>query len=109
MNHVLEHVQEPLDFLRDVKKLLVPCGFVHIAVPNIACWEARLVGWNCYEPYHLLYFNYATLVQAISAVGMELVQVSTYESVSGWFLALLRTILGVNSSGCTIERHQAAK
>jgi 2-polyprenyl-3-methyl-5-hydroxy-6-metoxy-1,4-benzoquinol methylase len=96
MNHVLEHVNDPVAMLRDVKRLLVPNGIVHIAVPNVACWEARLSGWNSYEPYHLSYFQPSTLQRAVDDSGLSRLSLSTNDSFSGWFLAVLRTALGVN-------------
>lgn len=96
MNHVLEHVQQPVAFLASARRLLVPGGGVHLAVPNIACWEARLPGWTSYEPYHLSYFNARTLSRTITAAGLSIEQSSTHESFSGWFLAIVRSALGVN-------------
>ena len=96
MNHVLEHVQQPTKLLEDVMRLLVPGGILHIAVPNIACWEARLSGWTSYEPYHLIYFDQKTLTKSVKEAGFSLDYIITHDSFSGWFLALLRTVLGVN-------------
>lgn len=71
MHHVLEHVADPVGFLRAASERLKPGGVVHVAVPNVACWEARLRGWNSYEPYHVLYFEPRTLVEAMKrrAIG----------------------------------------
>jgi len=96
MNHVLEHVHHPVALLRDVRRLLAPGGLMHICVPNVACWEARLRGWTSYEPYHLTYFIPATLKHAVRSSGLRLEQLFTHESFSGWFLAMLRSGLGVN-------------
>lgn len=103
MNHVLEHVNDPVAFLSDVRRLLAPGGVVHIAVPNVACWEAALTGWTSYEPYHLSYFTPVTLRKTVSAVGLDIEREDTHESFSGWFLAVLRTLLGVNRGGRAIR------
>jgi 2-polyprenyl-3-methyl-5-hydroxy-6-metoxy-1,4-benzoquinol methylase len=92
MHHVLEHVADPVGFLRAASERLKPGGVLHVAVPNVACWEARLRGWNSYEPYHVLYFDPHTLVRAIKASRYQLVRLSTFEAFSVWFLAIIRSL-----------------
>jgi len=104
MNHVLEHVQQPVEFLQDVHQNLTTGGIVHIAIPNIACWEAYLTGWTSYEPYHLTYFDRHSLVRAIEAAGFSVDSIISRDSFSGWFLTLLRTALGVNRNHGAITR-----
>lgn len=104
MNHVLEHVQQPVHFLRDVYRLLAPGGVVHIAVPNVACWEAGFSGWTSYEPYHLIYFDPQTLARVITDSGLVFDRIITHDSFSGWFLALMRTALGVNRAEGAVTR-----
>ncbi|MDF1593767.1 MAG: class I SAM-dependent methyltransferase [Desulfobacterales bacterium] len=110
MNHVLEHVQQPIEFLQDVRRLLVSGGVVHIAVPNVACWEALLPGWGSYEPYHLAYFSPQTLQRAVELAGFEVLRIRTHDSFSGWFLAILRTLLRANrkSAGERSAQREAA-
>lgn len=93
MNHVLEHVSDPVVLLKAVRARLNPSGLLHLAVPNVAAWEARLPGWNSYEPYHLLYFTPPTLRLAAEKAGFKIQHLTTHESFSGWFLAILRTLL----------------
>lgn len=104
MNHVLEHVAEPLVLLEAARKRLRPGGLLHLAVPNIDAWEAALAGWNSYEPYHLLYFTPTTLRAAAEKAGFEIQCVATHESFSGWFLALVRTLLPRQ-----VEGHQRSR
>jgi len=104
LNHVLEHVNRPVEFLRDVHRLLAFGGIAHIAVPNIGCWEAALWGWTCYEPYHLSYFTPQTLRRAVDSSGLAIEHITTHESFSGWFLAVLRSALGVNRATGAVIR-----
>lgn len=104
MNHVLEHVHQPIAFMKDVRRLLAPGGVVHVAVPNIACWEAVLSGWTSYEPYHLTYFDPQTLSRTILAGGLAIERMTTHDSFSGWFLAVLRTVLGFNRANGAVTR-----
>jgi 2-polyprenyl-3-methyl-5-hydroxy-6-metoxy-1,4-benzoquinol methylase len=92
MHHVLEHVADPVGFLRAARERLKPGGVLHLAVPNVACWEARLRGWNSYEPYHVLYFEPRTLVETMKASGYRVMRLSTFEAFSAWFLALVRSV-----------------
>ena len=94
MNHVLEHVADPVSLLNAARTRLKSGGLLHLAVPNVASWEARCAGWNCYEPYHLLYFTPSTLQIAAQKAGFDILSVSTHESFSGWFLAFFRTLRG---------------
>lgn len=93
MNHVLEHVSDPVALLKAVRTRLKPGGVLHLAVPNVGAWEAQLPGWNSYEPYHLLYFTLRTLRLTAEKAGFEIQHLTTHESFSGWFLAILRTLL----------------
>jgi len=110
MHHVLEHVNEPVQFLKDVRTLLGRAGIVIIRVPNVFCCEAHLPGWNSYEPYHLVYFSPATLRRAVEQAGFEVLRIGTHESFSGWFLALLRTLLRTNqkTAGERFAQREAA-
>lgn len=93
MNHVLEHVQRPVEMLQEVRRRMRPGGLLHLAVPNVACWEAGLPGWTSYEPYHLLYFTPATVRRVVEKAGFRVDGMFTHESFSGWFLAVLRSLL----------------
>jgi 2-polyprenyl-3-methyl-5-hydroxy-6-metoxy-1,4-benzoquinol methylase len=94
MNHVLEHVQEPIRMLAEVRRRMRPGGLLHLAVPNVGCWEARFSGWTSYEPYHLLYFTPETLRTVVEKTGFRVEKVQTHESFSGWFLVGVRSLTG---------------
>ena len=96
MNHVLEHVSDPVDLLERVRARMEPNGVIHIAVPNVRCWEAALSSWGSYEPYHLIYFTPKTLREAAVKANLKIVRVVTHESFSGWFLAVFRMAFGTS-------------
>jgi 2-polyprenyl-3-methyl-5-hydroxy-6-metoxy-1,4-benzoquinol methylase len=92
VNHVLEHVSDPVALLRAVRKRLRPGGRLHVAVPNANAWEAKLSGFVAYAPYHLIYFTPTTLQHVVEKAGFRTEQVITHESFSGWFLAIGRQV-----------------
>jgi SAM-dependent methyltransferase len=58
--HVLEHVQNPIRFMREVHRVLSPAGRIYFQVPCVTYWRARLAGtrWKAFgPPDHLWYFS----------------------------------------------------
>lgn len=111
MNHVLEHVPDPVAVLKEVCARMAPASWLHVAVPNISSWEAHVAGWTAYEPYHLIYFNAASLGRALEKAGLQVAERSTFEPFSGWYLTIVRTILGRHndSASCCAARPATPK
>ena len=93
MNHVLEHIPEPKATLARVRQWLKPDGILHLAVPNVSCWEAQLTGWTSYQPYHLLYFDRLSLGYLLEQCGYEIIAIQHHEPFSGWVNTLMRTLV----------------
>lgn len=93
MNHVLEHVAAPSRLLEDVRARMAKEGLLHLAVPNVGCWGAKLPGWVSYQPYHFIYFAMNTIRKAVEDSGFTIIRAETRESFSGWFLATLHSLL----------------
>jgi len=69
MNHILEHVPDPVETLQEAARRLAPHGKVKIIVPDVSGWEARLFGryWVGLDvPRHLINFSRSTLEDALS-------------------------------------------
>ena len=93
MNHVLEHMPDPLTALVQIRSLLTDSGIAYIAVPNIVAWESRFPGWTAYEPYHLYYFSPFALQSISERAGFYVIRQDTREPFSGWTNALIRTLM----------------
>lgn len=83
---VLEHVLDPLTFLKDIAQRLKPGGHTALTMPDKSSIFARLMGsrWWFYIPEeHLHYFDQDTIRQLMLKVGLEPVLVGrTYKPLT---------------------------
>lgn len=105
MNHVIEHVTNPVETLKQIKNILIPGGVLYLATPNIDCWESAIQGWGCYEPYHLWYFSPSSIQRLINNVGLEIIETHTWEPYSAWFNTVLRTLLPKRHAEARLKIH----
>lgn len=73
LSDVLEHVRAPLDFLREIHRVLKPGGTLFIATPSIDSWSARFLRekWMEFKAEHLTYFDRQTLQTALFKSGFR--------------------------------------
>jgi SAM-dependent methyltransferase len=74
MFHVLEHLPDPGGFLRAARELLKRGGRLVVQVPNIDCWQYKLLGhkWNGVDvPRHLTDFRARDLERLLSVSGFR--------------------------------------
>ncbi len=71
LSDVIEHVRDPLAFLREIHHLVKPGGAIFIATPSLASWSAKLLkqNWMEFKPEHLTYFEPKTLETALFRTG----------------------------------------
>jgi len=78
MNHVIEHIKDPLAFLYDLKNNLHPGGFLMIEVPDVHYYPLNSSG-ICHE--HLYHFSWKTLTHLLILAGYKIIY-SGYEYLS---------------------------
>jgi SAM-dependent methyltransferase len=69
---VLEHVAEPVEFLRLCASLLKRGGFVFASVADLDSWQVRVLGskWRLLLPEHFNYFNKESLQRCGELAGL---------------------------------------
>jgi 2-polyprenyl-3-methyl-5-hydroxy-6-metoxy-1,4-benzoquinol methylase len=78
ISHVIEHVHEPRNFLKSVKRLLKEGGLVYIDTPNISSYGAKTFkkNWRGIEaPRHLVLFNHSSLEHLLKECGFVDVEI----------------------------------
>lgn len=69
---VIEHVVDPVDFLRQARRMLRPGGLIFLTTANASCAPAQLASWSYVEPeIHVSYFTPRALGLALSAAGFK--------------------------------------
>lgn len=89
LNHVLEHVKNPLSTLQRISILLKPSGVARIEVPNLAGISSRIKNvqsrlrlkknpWKHYSTgHHFWFFDPRTLHRTIEASGLSVLEMKT--------------------------------
>ena len=72
LNHVLEHVADPVEFLKLVKAILNKGGLLYIEVPN----KDHLYKNDVFP--HTLFFNYNSLSQIATQIDLEIVSTQSF-------------------------------
>jgi len=78
MWHVLEHVPDLENQIKELKRLIKPNGTVIIAVPNFKSFDAAYYGkyWAAYDvPIHLWHFSKTAIQKLFAKENLELVKV----------------------------------
>jgi 2-polyprenyl-3-methyl-5-hydroxy-6-metoxy-1,4-benzoquinol methylase len=103
LNHVIEHVPDPVSLLSECQRILKPGGKVVIATPNNRSWGRKLFknDWRGLEPpRHLHIFSPLSMERMLRMAGFRTVLVRTFDSAYIWRLSLmLRSGLVGQSSG----------
>lgn len=81
MFHVLEHLTEPVESLRELSKYLAPDGLFYVEVPNvndalISLYSVEACRRFLFFKSHLQYFTRASLAKTIGLAGLNLVGIS---------------------------------
>ncbi|MGA1844887.1 MAG: class I SAM-dependent methyltransferase [bacterium] len=91
MWHVLEHLRDPLLYLRCCRGLLKPGGYLLIEIPNAGSWSARMTktAWMGWDPlHHLHHYTPRTLGLALQKTGFSPISWDSLSWEYGPFITL---------------------
>lgn len=77
LRHVLEHVHQPAEFLRAVKQIVEPRGYLVIEVPDCSKF-VRACDYSFIWEEHVVYFSARTLASLLSRSGFAVQELVVY-------------------------------
>ena len=86
--HVLEHLPEPAESLREIYRLLKPGGWLSVAVPNFGGAQARASGPRWFHldlPRHYWHFEAHSLEGLLERSGFRITHRATLSVEYDWF------------------------
>jgi len=89
MSFVLEHLPNPRETLKEIKRILLPQGRIYISIQNTRSLNYWLFGerWHSLDvPRHLFSFNPKTIGKLLASLDLEIRTI--------WFRSGSRTLLG---------------
>ncbi|MDR2468744.1 MAG: class I SAM-dependent methyltransferase [Spirochaetaceae bacterium] len=95
-SHLIEHLNDPVSFVREVNRILVPGGFFLITTPNTSGLQARLFGsnWRSAIFDHLYLFSRNTLSRLVHEAGFTVEKTVTWGGIAqGFAPPALKTIV----------------
>jgi 2-polyprenyl-3-methyl-5-hydroxy-6-metoxy-1,4-benzoquinol methylase len=95
MNHVVEHLPDPISTLRECQRVLKKGGRLVVMVPNIESLGHRMYqkAWRGLEvPRHLPLFSPATLRACVEQAGLQVLELRTTARSARWMWVASRLI-----------------
>ncbi|MEM3433763.1 MAG: class I SAM-dependent methyltransferase [Candidatus Methanomethyliaceae archaeon] len=95
MNHVIEHVHDPITLLKECRRVLRPGGILVVVTPNLNSFGRRLFGasWRGWEvPRHLFIFSPRSLNMCAKRAGLRVSDLKKVARSARWIWATSWTI-----------------
>jgi SAM-dependent methyltransferase len=99
MWHVFEHLDNPVEVLRQLAGHLTPTGALVISVPNEGSWQRRVFRRSWFHldpPRHLIHFDLQTLVEVLGRADLQVTANHPFlpeYGTSGWVQSVLNRVL----------------
>lgn len=83
-SHLLEHLTDPISFMKNVHKILAPHGRVILTTPNIGGLQAVLFGnnWRSLIHDHVILYDKKRLALLCRRTGFEIIRTRTWGGIA---------------------------
>jgi SAM-dependent methyltransferase len=86
-NHSFEHIENPRDVLREIRRIIKPDGKLFIGVPNVDSLPAKLFGpywYNLGPPTHPYGYSPRSLALLLEQEGFHVERLTYNSTYAGW-------------------------
>jgi 2-polyprenyl-3-methyl-5-hydroxy-6-metoxy-1,4-benzoquinol methylase len=94
MWEVIEHLADPRNALREIRRILTPDGMLHLSTPDAGSLVARMAGkrWLGWRkiPEHLFFFDFRSLERLLASEGFQVTSHRYVPLTVTWDYALER-------------------
>lgn len=79
---VLEHVPDPVPFIRAIRNVCEPNGYLVIDTPNGKSFHYKIFGaaWRGFNPFHIQLFDIDNVTSLLESNGFEFLKAFTYNN-----------------------------
>ncbi|MCF7929710.1 MAG: class I SAM-dependent methyltransferase [Spirochaetales bacterium] len=79
-SHLIEHLTDPVGFVEELYRIVIPGGYLILTTPNIGGLQARLLGerWRSAIADHIVLFRKYTLKQLVERAGFRTERIKTW-------------------------------
>jgi len=98
--HVFEHLQNPVDTLKEIGRILKPGGLLFIEIPNFSSWQAQIKRgqWlHLDTPRHLFHFSLNGIRRILKTQKFNIVEEKTFSFEYGVF-GMVQSFLNIFTS-----------
>ena len=100
-SQVLEHIPDPLKFLKITREFLKPGGRILLSFPNTGAlyqkiWRKMWLHWHV--PYHLNHFNKKSFKTLVNQSGLKIVKIETVTPIL-WTILQIKSWLNNTKEG----------
>jgi len=111
MFEVIEHVPDPVSFIRRAQAIVKPGGIIYITTPNYNSVDRKILGsrWGAIHREHLTYFTPATLLKLVNEyTDLEVLHKET-RNISAELIGYITHYGGSNNSEGQYKREEDCK